>query len=341
MARRRFKEQFTETREKIWDRKRDRVRLHRSFRRSYREDYNRELEVPGLLSHTMQTFKTIFKHWKLFVPLILLIVLLNVFLVGLMSEESYVQFQNTIDTTSKNLSVGEIGTFARSGLLLLSTITTGGLSQGMTEVQQVFAVLLFIITWLTTIYLLRHLLAGQQVKLRDGLYNALAPLLSSLVVALVIFLQAIPIMIVIITYSAAVSTDFLSTPFYALIYFIFAALLTLLSVYLISGSVIALVAVSAPGLYPMRALHTASDLIAGRRVRLIIRLFYLMITLVIVWIFVMLPLIALDLWLKSIWDWLAGFPFVSFELLIMTCFSVVYVTAYIYLYYRRMLEYEE
>ncbi len=337
-----FKSAFRSAKEKQWDKKRgSHAYKHRSFRRSYREDYAHELEVPGLLSHAVKSFRVIFDNWRLFIPLILIMVLASIILVGLMNEDVYVQFQKTIDETSKDISMENIGTFTKSGLLLVSAIATGGLTQGKTEVQQVFTVLIFLIVWLVTIYLLRHRLANQRIKLRDGLYNALSPLLSTLVVALIIFIELIPIMIVVITYSAAVRTDFLSTPFYALIYFIFAALLTILSVYLVSSSLVALVAVSAPGLYPLVAVRTASDLLAGRRIKFIIRIIYLAIIMVILWVIIMLPLIALDLWLKSIFDFLAGIPFVSLELLIMTCFTAVYCTTYIYLFYRRMLDYED
>ena len=336
-----FRDAFYQSKEKQWDKKRGHVRLHRSFRRSYKEDYDRPFEAPGLVSHAVYSFKLVLKNWKIFLPLILLMTVLNIALVGLMNEDTYVQFQKTIDETSKDVKMENLGSFAKSGLLLVSTITTGGLTQGKTDVQQVFATLLFLITWLVTIYLLRQRLAGQIVKLRDGLYNALTPLISTLLVSLVIFIEAIPVMIVVITYSAAVRTDFLSTPFYAFVYFIFAVLLIILSVYLISSSLIALVAVSAPGLYPLNAIRIASDLLAGRRIKFIIRVFYLAIITVIFWVIIMLPLIALDLWLKSSISWLAGLPFVSLELLIMTCFTAVYVTTYLYIYYRRMLDYED
>ncbi|MBR2588879.1 hypothetical protein IKE84_00860 [Candidatus Saccharibacteria bacterium] len=338
-----FRESFKMAREKQWGKKRGRpsTTLHRSFRRSYREDYNRDIEMPGLFSHAIKSFKLIIENWKLFLPLILLMTISSIILVGLMNEDVYVQFQKSIDETSKDINMENIGTFTKSGLLLVSAIATGGLTQGKTEVQQVFTVLIFLIIWLVTIYILRHRLSGQIIKLRDGLYNALAPLLSTLVVALVIFVETIPIMIVVIAYSAAVRTDFLSTPFYALIFFIFAALLTILSVYLVSSSLVALVSVSAPGLYPMIAIKTASDLLAGRRIKFIIRVIYLAIIMIIFWVVIMLPLIALDLWLKSVFDWLAGIPFVSLELLLMTCFTAVYATTYLYLYYRRLLDYEE
>ena len=338
-----FKTAFSESKKRFQSRflsKKSKTPLHRSFHRSYREDYDRPFEAPGLLSHAMASFKILFRNWRIFLPLILVATFFYIILVGLMSESTFVAFQNSLNETTEGFKNGEIGTFARSGLLLISTITTGGLSTGMSEAQQIFSVLLFIIIWLVVIYLLRHLLAGHRPKFRDGLYNALSPLISTLVVFAVIFVEAIPIMIVVITYSSAVKTNFLSTPFYALIYVIFAALLIILSVYLISSSLIALVAVSAPGLYPFVALRTASDLLAGRRIKFIGRLIYLVIVIAIIWVVIMTPLIALDLWLKSVFDWLTGIPIVSIELLIMTCFTTVYITTYLYLFYRRLLDYE-
>lgn len=325
----------------MWQRKRARVRLHQSFKRSYREDYVRKLSVPGLLHHAADTFGIIFKNWKLFLPLIIFAVVFNVLLVGLMSEQTYVQFQQTLEDTNAQIAGGEVGNFAKAGLLLISTVTTGGLTGGLGESQTIFAVIIFLLIWLVTIYLLRFILAGKKVKLRDGLYNACSPLISTFVIFLVAFIQTIPLLLVIFTYSAAVQTDFLSTPFYALVYFIFAAALIILSSYLLSSTLIALVAVTAPGLYPMTALKTASDLMAGRRIRFIIRLIFLIVVLAVVWVVIMLPLITIDLWLKGIWSWLEGVPFVPVLLLIMTCFTFVYISTYLYLYYRRVLAYED
>ena len=336
-----FLKSYREAREKMWQRKRARVRLHQSFKRSYREDYVRKLSVPGLLHHAGDTFAVIFKNWKLFVPLMIFAVVFNILLVGLMSEDTYVQFQKTLEETNANMARGEMGNFAKSGLLLVSTVTTGGLSGGRGEAQTIFAVMSFLLIWLVTIYLLRFRMAGKKVKLRDGLYNACAPLISTFVVFVVAFIQALPIFVVIFTYSAAVQTDFLSTPFYALVYFIFAAAMLLLSGYLLSSTLMALVAVTAPGLYPVTALKTASDLMAGRRMRFIVRIIFMLLVLVVVWVVVMLPLMTIDLWLKGLIDWLNGVPFVPVLLLTMTSFTFIYVAAYLYLYYRRVLAYED
>lgn len=331
---------FEKYREKFWNKKRARVRPHTSFRRSYREDYVRELKVPGLMSHAMKTFQIIFKNWKLFGGLMLIITLFVIVFVGIMSEDTYTQTQEIVDTAAKDMSLENIGNYAKSGLLLLSTITSAGLSTNMTEVQQVFAVIAFLIVWLVTIYLVRHLLNGERPKLRDGLFNSLSPLLSSVVVFAVACIQAIPILLVVITYSAAVATDFLATPFYALIYFIFAATMILLSCYLLSGTLIAMIAVTSPGLYPLRALQTASDLVASRRTRFVIRLIYLLFVIALIFIICMLPIIFIDLGLKNWLTWLEGVPIVSFFLFATTCFAAIYATTYLYLYYRWMLNYD-
>jgi hypothetical protein len=183
-----FRQSFIEQRNKTWAKKSERVKLHKSFKLSYREDYARPLNAPGLLSFAMTTLGFILKRWKLFGSLLLVIVGLNIVLVGIMQEGTYVTFQDTLEETNQYLADGQLGSVAKAGLLLISTITTGGLNQGQSEVQQVFAILLFIVVWLVTIYLIRHIIAGNKPRFRDGLYNALSPFISSLLVFLVVFL---------------------------------------------------------------------------------------------------------------------------------------------------------
>ena len=335
-----LKVRYLETKGKIKEKRGKKVLLHKSFRRSYREDYKRDLDVPGVMYHVFATFKIIFKNWKLFVPLLIIVVVLNAVLVGVMSESTYTQFQDILDQTSTQMAGGDIGNVAKAGLLLISTITTGGLSGGSSEAATVFGVIIFLMIWLTTIFLLRHRLAGHKIKLRDGLYNAMTPLVSTFVVFAVAVVQCIPIFLLIIAYSAAVQTEFLATPFYALVFFIFAAIMILISGYLLSGTLMALVAVTAPGLYPMRAVQAAGDLMMGRRVKFILRLVALLLVLAVVWVIVMIPLIVFDLWMKT-FEWTNGIPFVPICLNIMTCFTAIYISAYLYLYYRWMLNYDE
>ena len=323
--------------------KQDEVRLHRSFKRSYYEDYQRKTELPSLTSQANAAFKMFFKFWKIFLPLLLIFVGLYIFLIGAMSENTLADVRANVEQTNKDVADGKIGTVGKAGLTLLGIISTGGLTT-MNDAQIVIAVLLFTIIWLVTIYLARHLLAGhQEIKMRDGFYSALSPLVSTLVVGLIIFLEAVPIMLTIIVFQVALTTEFLSTPFYALLFFMFAALMITLSLYLLSSSFFAIIVVSAPGLYPLTAVRMAKNLIMGRRLRFLIRVFYLVIIVALLYLLLLMPAIILDGALKTQFAWLAEskIPFVAIIQLTITVFIFIYLSIYFYLFYRALLDYND
>ena len=323
--------------------KQDEVRLHRSFKRSYHEDYQRKTELPSLTSQASAAFKMFFKFWKIFLPLLLIFVGLYIFLIGAMSENTLADVKANVEQTNKDVADGKIGTVGKAGLTLLGIISTGGLTT-MNDAQIVIAVLLFAIIWLVTIYLARHLLAGhQEIKMRDGFYSALSPLVSTLVVGLIIFLEAVPIMLTIIVFQVSLTTEFLSTPFYALLFFMFAALMITLSLYLLSSSFFAIIVVSAPGLYPLTAVRMAKNLIMGRRLRFLIRVFYLVIIVALLYLLLLMPAIILDGALKSQFAWLTDskIPFVAIIQLTITVFIFIYLSIYFYLFYRALLDYND
>ncbi len=310
---------------------------HKSFRRTYREDYKRETNVPGMFYHILFSFRIFFKHYRLFLPLLILAVVLNIALVGIMSEATYMQFQDVINQAGAKVAGGEAGTIAKAGLILASTITTGGLSGRSTDAVMVFGAIVFLILWLTTIFILRHKMAEHDIKLRDALYNAMTPLVSSFVVFIIAVVECAPVFLLIIAYSAAVQTDFLAMPFYALLFLGFAILMILISGYLLSSTLMALVAVSAPGLYPIQAMRATFELMRGRRISFIARLIALIVTVGVVWGIVMVPLILFDFWMKN-FEWAKGIPFVPVCLNIMACFTVIYGAIYLYIYYIWLLE---
>ena len=322
--------------------KQDEVRLHRSFKRSYYEDYQRKTELPSLTSQASAAFKMFFKFWKIFLPLLLIFVGLYIFLIGAMSENTLADVKANVEQTNKDVADGKIGTVGKAGLTLLGIISTGGLTT-MNDAQIVIAVLLFTIIWLVTIYLARLLAGHQEIKMRDGFYSALSPLVSTLVVGLIIFLEAVPIMLTIIVFQVALTTEFLSTPFYALLFFMFAALMITLSLYLLSSSFFAIIVVSAPGLYPLTAVRMAKNLIMGRRLRFLIRVFYLVIIVALLYLLLLMPAIILDGVLKAQFAWLAEskIPFVAIIQLTITVFIFIYLSIYFSLFYRALLDYND
>lgn len=216
-------------------------------------------------------------------------------------------------------------------LLLISAATlvlTVGVTDFFSTTAGVFYVVVALTLWLVTIFLVRQKMAGHEVGLRDGLYNAMAPLIAVFVVLAVVAIECVPIILVVVAYSAAVQTEFLAMPFYAILFWGFAALMVTVSGYLLSSSLIALVAVTAPGIYPLKALQMATELMMGRKIKFLIRILVLIFVLLVMWGVVILPLAALKV------------PEVVMVVAGMTlgCFSCIYVSCYIYLYYRWMLD---
>lgn len=219
-------------------------------------------------------------------------------------------------------------------LLLLSvvlSVATVGLSGVVDQTSTgIFMVFIFLIIWLVTIFAVRHVMSHNAITFRDALYNSMAPTMSVLVVLGAILIQSLPIVLVVVTYSAAVETGFLATPFYALLFLGFAAVMILLSGYMLTSSIVALVAVTAPGLYPWIALRSAANLMVGQRMKFVIRLIVLLAFFALMWGIFVLPLRTLG----------ASPMIIAAVQTIIFCACVLFSAIYLYLYYRWILDAE-
>jgi hypothetical protein len=232
------------------------------------------------------------------------------------------------------------GELSKAGLILAAG-ATGALNSAQIGSQgqsQIFPILIGLLTWLTTVWLLRAILAGRRPKMRDGLYNAGAPILPTFLVSAVIIVQLIPMALAFFAYNAAVVSGLLDGGAEAMMFWLVAGLLVVLSLYWITSTLIALVVVTLPGMYPMQALRTAGDLVVGRRVRILLRLLWLVFTVVLTWAIVVIPIILFDGWIKSAWDAIWWLPLVPIVLLLMGAFTVIWVAGYVYLLYRKIVE---
>lgn len=314
-----------------------RRRPHRSFRRTYRRDYVRSLKLPGYWSFTLSVYRVILQHKKLFLGLALLYGLLTVALIGIASQDTYTQLRDTLRDTGGQLLSGNWGELGKASLLV-TTAMTGLLNTNPTDLQRVYALILGLLAWLTTVWLLRSLLAGQKPKLRDGLYNAGSPFLSTFLVAAVGALQLLPIAIAVMGFAAASSTGLLDEGIEAMIFWVAAGALATLSLYWISSTFIALIVVTLPGVYPMQAIKMAGDLVVGRRIRILFRFLWLLMTVGLAWVVIMIPLILFDAWLKAIWPSIQWLPLVPIVLLVLSALTIVWASSYIYLLYRKVVD---
>lgn len=314
-------------------------RPHRSFQLTRRRDYVRPLALPGNISFTNEVTRMLWKYKKTFIWLIAVYVLVYAALVGVQSQETYSTLSNTLKETGSELFSGNWGAIGQASLLLV-TVASSGVNTESTEGQQIFAVLIFLLAWLTTVWLLRNLLAGHKVKLRDGLYNSGAPLFAMIVVAVFIAIQLIPIAVALIGYTAAMSTGLISAGGAgAMLFWIGAALLTVLSLYWITSSLFAMIIVTIPGMYPYQAIKTAGDMMLGRRIKILLRWLWMSLIVVLAWAAVMIPIILIDMGLKSLWPAITWLPIVPLFTLIMAASSTIWVSAYVYLLYRKVVDY--
>lgn len=312
-------------------------RPHRSFRLTRRRDYVRSLELPGYWKFTASVMALLWKNKRLFGMLTGLYVLLTALLVGVASESAYQQTVTAVKETGGDFVTGGLGGLEQAGAVFLTTVT-GGSSASADASQQIYGGLIGLLVWLTTVWLLRALLAGQKPRLRDGMYNAGAPLVSTFLVSLVLAVQLLPLALVGIAFGAASASGLLNGGVEAMLFWVAAALLVSLSLYWVTGTFMALVVVTLPGMYPMVALRTAGDLVVGRRLRLLARLAWALVWLALGWAVIMIPLIMFDTWLKAAAPGMAWLPLVPVALLLFGAVSVVMMAAYIYLLYRKVVE---
>lgn len=182
-------------------------------------------------------------------------------------------------STSVVLYVGLIGTSAQ-------------LSNQMAAFYQFSIVLVFS---LAVIYGLRHMYGkeAKKVTVKESLYKGMTPLIPVLLVLLVLALQLLPVSIGTSVYATVVSTGLAVTGIEKVLWLIFVALLGLLSLYLLSGSIFALFIVTLPDMTPMRALRASREVVRFRRLAVIRKIIFLPIILLVLVGLVVVPFIIL------------------------------------------------
>jgi hypothetical protein len=263
--------------------------------------------------------------------------LLSVIFIGLSSQQTYSQLSDLLTQTGSGFFDGGWGAIGQAGLLLVTGMS-GTFSPELSEVQQLYGVIILLLTWLTTVWLLRAMLAGNTPKLRDGIYNAGSPIVSTALVFFVILLQLVPAALAAISINAAVTTGLFDSGLISMLVSIGAALLVLVSLYWITSTLIALTIVTLPGMYPLQAIRAAGDLVVGRRVRILLRLLWLMLGNVLTWLVLIISTILLDTWLKQLIPAIEAVPIVPVVIAIVTSYIVVWSSAYVYLLYRKVVE---
>jgi hypothetical protein len=313
-------------------------RAHRSFRLTKQRDYKRSLKLPGYFAFTASVNKTLWQYRKVFLWLAVVYAILTTVLIGIGSQDTYTNLTASLKSTGGDIVFqGNWGQIGQAALLFLS-IGTSGLTATPTEGQQIYIVILALLIWLATVWLLRNLLAGHKVKMRDGLYSAGAPIVSTLFVAIILILQLIPIGIAVIGYTGANSAGVLDGGIAAMLFWIAAALLGILSLYWITSTFFAMIIVTLPGMYPWKAIRTAGDMVASRRVRILLRILWMFLVIIIAGVVIIIPVILIDTGLTNVWPVISNVPIVPVALMLFSVVTFIWGASYIYLLYRRVVD---
>ena len=312
-------------------------RPHRSFRVTRRRDYRRSLKLPGYVSFTLYVNKTLWQYKKILIGLVVLYALLTEICIGIGSQATYTALTSALQTTGSQIFQGNVGQIGQAALIFVS-LSASGLTSSPTEAQRIYVVILALMVWLTTVWILRNKLAGHKVKMRDGLYSAGAPIIATLLVTVVLVIQLIPILLATVAYSAANATGLLAGGVSAMLFWFAAALLAVMSLYWITSTFFALIIVTLPGMYPMRALKTAGDMVVGRRLRILLRILWMFGAIIVASSAVLIPVILITSGLTHLWPLIDSVPVVPSALLLVSVLSFIWAASYIYLLYRRVVD---
>jgi hypothetical protein len=307
-------------------------RPHRTFRKTDRIVKNRSLKLPGYIAFANSVWAIIWKNRRFFIKFFLLFCVFSVVLLGVLNQESYVKMRDSINSAEES-STTDLGVMKYLTLAISAVTSSSGST--VSEGQQVIGVIMFLFGWLMLVWALRHILAGNKPRLRDALYGAGSPLVSTLFILIVAVLQLIPLALSLLAYQALAGVGIISNGIAIenMAFWVAEAVIVALTLYWLTSTFIALLIVTLPGKYPGAALKAAGDIVGGIRLRILLRLLYMAWPVLLMWLLILVPIIILDNAIQISW-----LPLVPLTILLLTTLTIIWCASYIYLLYRKVVE---
>jgi hypothetical protein len=308
-----------------------RRRPNKSLHRTDKHSRKRSLKLPGYIRFANDVWKTIWRNKRFYTKFFLLFCVFSIVLLGVLNQSTYTSYRDSLDSAEAD-GTTKLG-FVKYLTLAASAITSGS-GSSVSEGQQVIGVIMFLLGWLMLVWALRQILAGHKPKLRDALYNAGAPAVSTLFVLIIGALQLIPLALSLLAYQALTGVGIINNGIAIenMAFFVAEALIVALTLYWLVSTFLALVIVTLPGMYPGAALRAAGDIVVGRRLRILLRVLYMIWPMLVLWAVILIPVVILDNAIKIAW-----LPLVPLAVLLLTTLTIVWCASYIYLLYRRIV----
>lgn len=276
--------------------------------------------LPNAWQLTKTASKILWQHRKLFIGITLIYGLLNLVLVrGLANTTDVSSLKDSLNQAFR----GDLGSLASS--LGVFAVLVGSAGNGSSQTAGAYQLFLGLVTSLAVIWALRQILADKPLRIRDAYYRGMYPLIPFILVLIIIGLQLLPLLIGSTLYSVVITNGIAVTVIEKLLCAAIFIALALLSLYWLSSSIFALYIVTLPDMTPLQAIRSARDLVRGRRWSVLRKLLFLPVMLLVAAAVIMVPII------------LVLTPAAQWIFFILTMFGLVAIHAYIYTFYRELL----
>lgn len=303
------------------------VSPHRSFYLTTHAQAVRQINISGYGRFVTEVWRMVRDNWLIYLKITLLMTLAIIAVVGVSNAHS-----NYVDTREAMEKVDLHPFLKQAGLVTQAIIT----SLTVTDANRQAATFIIVaVAWLSLIFIARRVYSGNQLRLRDAIYSAGTPLVPMMVLLVAVLVQLLPLALVLISYSAITGAGYINQGIAIenmAAWCVISAVLVL-TIYWMVTSLLTLVSVTIPGLYPMRAYYETSIQVAGRRVKILLRILMMFLPLLVLWALVLIPAVLLDSILKP-----KTFPVVQLVVSLLAAISCTWVSAYMYVLYRRILD---
>lgn len=260
------------------------------------------------------------KHWKPFLGIAVIYGVLNLLLVrGLTDPTSLTEFKSLLNSLFTG-TFGQLQSALTSFAILLTTSNSNA-----TQSSGLYQSILLLVASLAIIWALRQTYAKHSVGVRDAYYRGMYPLVPFIVLLVIMSVQLLPAIIGAYLYSVVVANGIARDVIEQLCFGLVFAALVFWSLRMITATIFALYIVTLPDMTPLRALHSAKDLVYKRRLLIWRKLIFLPVVFLLVAVLVELPLI---LFLTPLAYWV---------FFVLSTASVVFFHGYMYVLYRKLL----
>lgn len=214
--------------------------------------------------------------------------------------------------------------------LIFFGLLVGTSNSASSDTAAAYQSVVFIVGSLAFVWLLRALQGRDKksVRVRDGFYLGMYPLVPVVIVLFVLLVEAIPLSIATFLLNTLLTISGISI-IESFVFVVLAGLVSLLSLYLISSTWAALYIVSLPNAEPVKAIRASYNLMSVHRWQVMRRLLALVLFLILAAAILIIPLLMI---LPDGFEYIAEYGFFAY---MMVGFTVAHT--YLYSLYKSLL----